>query len=227
MKAHVICISGNAVSEHGYSSLIVSSFRVNNNVRINRFWATTPETLDDHPVSRKWNYPTTGKVVDFASGLVKSAYAGNDPKVRVACAVSHYRLWEQCADDDQPYIILEHDAVLLKPLDNIDIGNASIVGINNPLGATRRSRQYHEIIQTNNSELQPVPVIDNHDIPQGLAGNSAYIMTQAGARQMIKLVNEYGLWPNDALMCRQLVPGLAVTKTYYTHIQGLRSTTTT
>ena len=29
---------------------------------------------------------------------------------------------------------------------------------------------------------------------------------------MINLVNEHGAWPNDAIMCRQLVPKLGVTK---------------
>ena len=72
-----------------------------------------------------------------------------------------------------------------------------------------------------------VPWIDDQTIPQGLAGNSAYIITPAGAEQLIKLVKEYGLWPNDAIMCRQLVRRLGVTKKFYTHIQNLRSTTTT
>ena len=43
---------------------------------------------------------------------------------------------------------------------------------------------------------------------------------------MLNLVKEHGLWPNDALMCRQLVPKLSVTKKFYTQIQGTRSTTT-
>ena len=43
---------------------------------------------------------------------------------------------------------------------------------------------------------------------------------------MINLVNEHGAWPNDAIMCRQLVPKLGVTKKYYTATQRIRSTTT-
>ena len=43
---------------------------------------------------------------------------------------------------------------------------------------------------------------------------------------MIKLTKEHGAWPNDALMCRQLIFGLGVTKTYYTKIQRIKSTTT-
>ena len=43
---------------------------------------------------------------------------------------------------------------------------------------------------------------------------------------MIQLVKEYGLWPNDAIMCRQLVPKLNVTTEFYTRCQNLKSTTT-
>jgi GR25 family glycosyltransferase involved in LPS biosynthesis len=69
-------------------------------------------------------------------------------------------------------------------------------------------------------------VIDEEHIPQGIAGNSAYIMKPSGAKKMLDLVAQFGLWPNDAIMCRQLVPTLGVTKTFFTGVQGLPSTTT-
>ena len=37
---------------------------------------------------------------------------------------------------------------------------------------------------------------------------------------------QYGLWPNDALMCKQVIPRLGVTTKYYTEVQGTPSTTT-
>ena len=43
---------------------------------------------------------------------------------------------------------------------------------------------------------------------------------------MVELTKEYGAWPNDALMCRQLIFKLGVTKTYYTKTQGTKSSTT-
>lgn len=45
-----------------------------------------------------WNYPWQGKVHDFASGLIKSAYQTANPKARIACAMSHFRLWTDCYD---------------------------------------------------------------------------------------------------------------------------------
>ena len=100
------------------------------------------------------------------------------------------------------------------------------MGINNPLGATRKARDYYNTIVNDPKWLQPVPSIDSHDVPQGLAGNSAYILKPIGAQKMLDIVKQYGLWPNDAIMCKQLLPRLGVTKKFYTTIQGLQSTTT-
>lgn len=33
----------------------------------------------------------------------------------VACALSHISLWQKCVLDDQPIVILEHDAIMVKP----------------------------------------------------------------------------------------------------------------
>ena len=85
---------------------------------------------------------------------------------------------------------------------------------------------FAEKVERLEAEYQYTPWIDSQSVPQGLAGNSAYIIKPEGAKQMLELVDRYGLWPNDAIMCRQLFPLLGVTKTHYTWIQGLRSTTT-
>ena len=70
------------------------------------------------------------------------------------------------------------------------------------------------------------PTIDDFNVPQGLAGNSAYVIKPEGAKKMLALADEHGMWPNDALMCKQLIPTLGVTRNFYTRVQGLRSTTT-
>ena len=92
--------------------------------------------------------------------------------------------------------------------------------------ATSKSKVYHDKILERPDFFQPVPTIDEFNVPQGLAGNSAYFIKPSGARKMVELSKEHGMWPNDALMCKQLIPTLGVTRNFYTRIQGLRSTTT-
>ena len=100
-----------------------------------------------------------------------------------------------------------------------------MIGINDPRRATRLDQKFHSIVEAAEGPIVPCPVIDNMQVPQGIAGASAYVIKPKGAQDIIDAVYEHGLWPNDAIACQQLVPGLAVTKKYYTTIQGLPSTT--
>lgn len=143
-------------------------------------------------------------------------------------ALSHLTLWEKCFDEREPILVLEHDAIFTGKLsyDSLLESRYGIIGINEPFGATRMATAFHRMLQESKSEVANVPRIDNINIPQGLAGNSAYIIKPWAAEEMLGLVNEYGLWPNDALMCYQLFPLLGVSKTYYTKVQRTASTTT-
>lgn len=229
MKAYAIVMKDNDVSELGYETMVKSSEAVGNDFEIQRYDAVTANDAiaTQRLLNLKWNYPWDKPVRDIATGLLKTPYPTQNYKARIACALSHYNLWKQCNNDDETILVLEHDAVWKQKLPEwvTDDSKYDIIGINDPRGATRRSRQFHEGVQKKESLIQRPPVIDEEYVPQGIAGNSAYIMKPSGAKKMLDLVTEYGLWPNDAIMCRQLVRTLGVTKIYYTGVQGLPSTT--
>ena len=230
MLAHAIVIRDHEVSEFGYSNLVQSSHDVGNDFEVNRFTAITPnqvlDLLDDE--SLKWNYPWEGRQIDFQSGLIKTAYATKNPNARIACALSHYMLWKKSLEMDETILILEHDAKFIKKID-FDPNETTFgaIGINDPRGATRLSNVFYQKVKDNDSKFQVTPYVDSDlKIPQGLAGNSAYILKPSMASELINAVKHYGLWPNDALMCRQLFTGeLGVTRVFYTTIQKLESTT--
>tara|TARA_B100001093_G_scaffold310677_3_gene296490 strand:+ start:4629 stop:5318 length:690 start_codon:yes stop_codon:yes gene_type:complete len=228
MKAYAIVIKDHKISETGYKNLCQSSEIVKNNFKITKFNAIVPERnkalMERHNI--KWNYPWSGSVSDFSTGLTKSAYKTANPEARIACALSHWTLWSKAAADNDTILILEHDACFTAKLDITISKKFNILGINNPLGCTRLSKVYYDKILENSQDQQLVPWIDSQHVPQGLAGNSSYIITPDGAKQMLKLVKDFGLWPNDALMCRQLLKGLGVSRKFYTTTQKLRSTTT-
>lgn len=229
MKAVAIVIDNHNISEYGHKRLVESSFRVGNTFEIERFSAITPATL---PKRINWNYPIEGSVYDLGTGLKKSAYQGA-LATRQACAFSHLTLWRRCAEGDQSFMILEHDAAFVHNANELVDANLHypIVGINNPLKATRRAQVfYDEVIKlapTKKLTIEAPWVDADRLVPQGLAGNSAYIITPEGAETLVQLVGRYGLWPNDAIMCKQLLPNqLGVTTKFYTVVQNLQSTTT-
>jgi len=225
MKAYIITLSQLPMSVTAADRCIKSS-----NIPIEKFEAINPDNaeklLRDYGI--QWNYPWKGEEYDIKAGLKKNAYNTADPLKRIACFLSHYTLWKKSIELNEPIMVLEHDAIFMKPFDETAFIKAEcdIISINDPRGATRKALDYHEKLQKNPKVIQRVPTIDDLMIPQGLPGNSAYIIKPSGAKKMIDLVKEFGAWPNDALMCKQLIQSLAASKVYYTRVQGTPSTTT-
>ncbi len=229
MLAYAIVLKDNEISEFGFSILKRSSSDVGNLFPIKRFnacnYLDAQKAINDNEIV--WNYPLSGTEFDGETGLLKSAYFGQSIWSRIGCFLSHYRLWQKCIELNEELMILEHDVVFIKAYHELESNRTGpfILGLNDPRGATRRSQFYHETIQNSTYEIQSVPTIDDMQVPQGLAGNSAYIINVEAAKELLVGVKKYGAWPNDALMCKQLFSFLRVSKTYYTRVQGLPSTT--
>ena len=224
MKAYIITLTTHPKSMAAAKRCIGSA-----NIPISIFDAVTEEDAERIMREEKimWKYPWKGEQMDFKAGLRKSAYPTANPLRRVACFLSHYMLWKMCIEKDEPIMILEHDAIFIKPFDETAFMKAEcdIISMNDPRGATRRAQDFHEKLQQGHQTIQRVPTIDDLMVPQGLPGNSAYIIKPSGAKKMLDLVKEYGAWPNDALMCKQLIQSIASSKIYYTKVQGTPSTT--
>jgi GR25 family glycosyltransferase involved in LPS biosynthesis len=202
-----------------------------------------------------WTWPihSSEDGIDFATGLYKKAYSADDWRKVAACMISHMKLWQHCVDSNEPIMILEHDAIFIKEFryrfialcgekwpDGVPIGfdntkpegqwTGGICGLNNPLGATRKGRIFDNKAKQHPHGLQIVPYVDeigDLPLPSGLAGNSAYIIKPWAAKKLLDKVLEVGLWPNDALMCRQFFPWIQIYTPYFTKIQQITSTTTT
>jgi len=197
-------------------------------IDIEIFPATTEKDVVKEFKERRiqWNYPWTTGVLDIQTGLFKSPYQTRVPQKRMACFMSHYRLWEIALKE--PLFIFEQDAIFTRPFDEEEVTNSSfdIVSLNDPRGATRRAAAYHELIF--GDKIVEAPSIDDDRIPQGLPGNSAYYITPDGAWKLKKLVERYGAWPNDAIMCKQLMrKKLGCLGNYATSLQKDHDSTTT
>lgn len=231
MKAYAIVLKDHRLSEDGYKTLYESSHRIGNTFKIERIDATTPEEavefMGDICNIYYWSWPWDKEEFDFRLGIKKVPYFTKSPYARVACALSHLFLWDKIAKSGEPGLILEHDAMFINKLPDIQITPDQVLGINDPRGATRKSTVYHNAIQESKVDYPEAPwVDDDRTIVQGLAGNSAYIIGPEAALAAVHLVQVNGIWPNDATLCKQNFGNmLRVSKTYYTKIQGLPSTT--
>ena len=224
MKGYAITVLDSHQSVSSRRVLMASHERVGNEFELATYEAITPATVhrefDRHGI--QWRYPWDG--TRQVHGLNLHAYVTANPAARMACFMSHYLLWTLAIEG--PILILEDDAVFLRQFDPGPLLDSpfDIIGINDPRGATRKSGLFHSRVQDQDDQVCAVPWVDKPEVPQGLAGASAYLMTPQGAQSALEAASTYGAWPNDALLCRQLVDGLGVTKTYYTTIQQTPST---
>ena len=183
------------------------------------FDATTPETI--FPVA--WTWPTGKKITCSKTNLLLTPYKTYDNNKRIAAAQSHYKLWKHCVGINEPIMILEHDAIFTHkfeaPSTTLNVGAYSI---NDPKGATFKSKDYSNKLKEG---FNTVPWVAPENIPQGLPGHSAYVITPWAARNIIEKQDSIGWWPNDAIMCKQLCEWLYVYKPFFTKTQGVKSTT--
>ena len=243
MKALIITLTNNHPSNMGSRMLISSIKDTKSKLEPMIIDATTPLTLTDdlskidaiNTHNLEWSWPVDEKQdkLDMKTGLFLRHYETNDFMKVVSCMVSHMRCWQMCIDLDEPIVILEHDAIFTRQFNfkkDLTKGfKGGIIGLNHPKGTTRKAKKFHDIVSQTEG-LQPVPSVDDvHEdpLPQGLAGNSAYVISPTAAKKLLVKTREIGMWPNDAVMCKQFFPWLQVVYPYYTGIQhGLGSTTT-
>jgi len=230
MNAYVITLLDQRTSCASYEVLCKSHKDHRNQFPVAQFEATTPLNVRDQMEAEglRWTYPWDAEE-DGPEGLRLHPYATRNRDARMACFMSHYRLWQHSAESGEWIIVLEDDARFVKHLDPepLTYCGLSAVGINDPRGATRRSNVFHALVTkaAEAGELAiPVPEVDEPHVPQGLAGHSAYMVSPKLSQQLIDKAKELGCWPNDALMCRQLFPDIGVSTTYYTTVQHTPST---
>jgi len=231
INAYIIKLEGQSSTR-----LIESIADTNSKIKSIIFEATTPETIKTHLQTEfqyfdgstfKWTWPTDASQnhIDMKTGIYKFAYNALNQDKKVACSISHMRLWDLCATKDKPIIIFESDALVIRKIDASHFKGHKVVGLNDPRGATRRSNIFHEDMKNG---IHPVPSVNTlgEFEPQGLAGHSAYYIEPEGARELLDKVKIYGMWPNDAYMCKELFPWIRVVYPYYTKVIPTVSTTT-
>ncbi len=238
MKAFIITMSNNADSLRLSKVCKESILTTDSVLDVQHFEAIQPPQLLKHNTEIfgdfvRWSYPQkeTENHLDFGTGLFLKAYETTDIKRVMACSYSHMKLWKWCADNNETIVVLEHDAFFTRQFDPDDLVSDpswGVVGLNDPRGNTRKGQLFHNIASAKEG-IQVVPNIDNSQeppLPMGIAGNSAYIIRPFAAKELLKTTKEVGIWPNDAIMCKQLFPFLRVTYPYHTNTQPNVSSTT-
>ena len=232
MKAFVITLWNNEYSQQKADECLTSAAKVGLEVLkwhgVNKDKAN--EIMDKEGLEWTWAHNNTKNMICPKTGLQQFPYTAKDIRTKIGCSLSHYMLWKECVELDEPILILEHDAVFLRPLPE-DIKFNGICQINDPEGATRKGHWWSQYMircgRAGAHEKTWVTTESERKIPDGLAGNSAYMIKPWAAQELINKFHELGVWPNDATMCKQLFPYLEEYYPFITKVNQTQSTTVT
>lgn len=239
IDAYIIRIDNKGAQTEAAASCLASIRKTDSQVNPIFFGATVPDTIDKHLKNEfsyydstkwKWTWPTdpSQNGLDLKTGMYKFCYEAADQKKKLACTLSHMRLWDKCVTDNKPIVILEADARFIRQFNSDEVRGTTICGLNDPRNATRRAKIFHDKARAKNG-VQDVPTVNRigePPVPQGIAGNSAYYITPEGAKALLDFVTRNGAWPNDALMCKEMFPNLRIVYPYFTKVDVTESTTT-
>lgn len=118
------------------------------------------------------------------------------------CFLSHYYLWKKCADENVPYIILEHDGFFIRPLpDNILESFSDVLKLDNH---DPYSKSYDTVLQ----EQQGIDIIQKYINPQAkfleknqtgnyMRGAYGYIIKPHAAARLLHWISKNGFVPAD------------------------------
>ncbi len=230
IKSFVITLKDNAYSKLSAKRCIESAKKFG--IAVEPFYGIDKNnamtTMKEHNLKWTWAKNNTETTYCPITHLRQHPYSALDLKPVIGCFMSHFLLWKKCIELKESILILEHDSVFLRPLPDIEF--EGICQINDPAGATRRGSWWSKKIKQRGIEgVYPKTWVTSEEeryVPDGLAGNSAYLIKPWAAQELISKVYEIGVWPNDAIMCQQLFPYLEEYYPFITKVVQTKSTTT-
>ena len=231
MKAFVITLEDNEYSNKVADRCITSAAKFG--LTVKKFYGVNREQakqfMYDEGLEWTWANNNTEESICEKTGLRMHPYRTTDLRAVIGCSMSHYSLWKKCVELDEAILILEHDSIFLRPLPEIEFNG--ICQINNPMGATRKGGQWSKQMSSRGTtgvhKKTWITTPEERHIPDGLAGNSAYLIKPWSAQELVDKFHEIGVWPNDATMCQQLFPYLEEYYPFVTKPIQRKSTTTT
>ena len=183
--AYIISLKNNSISQKFTERCAKSCESVNRSYKI---W----EGFDGN--SGKIIVPDVHKEKTYLSWL-KIYNVGLSP-TQIGCFISHFSLWCHCIELDTPIIILEHDAIMVSPI-NIHNSFSTIIYLGS-------NEQY-----TGQSELYPIPphaTAHNGHI-RSICRAHAYSIDPAVAKNLVSYTLQHGIYESlDIYMRADLFP---------------------
>lgn len=199
--AYIIRIKNNNMSEQMADRCARSCETINQNYK---FWDAYDGTNDGIKIPSHHN--AVMELIKVTDNYLT--------RTEVATALSHISLWVECSRQDKPIIILEHDAIMLKPYLRHEVFNSIAY-----LGAVE---QYH-----NKCPITPTPLhASNGPNYHSIYKAHAYAIDPAIAKNLISYVIKKGICAPLDIMIRADIFPIHQTDLFAFDFESNRSNTT-
>lgn len=170
-KAYIITVKGHQTSEQMSKICQTSCEKVGMPYQVWDAYDGTGETMIEPDHLKNDSYMSMIKVADHKF-----------TKTELACALSNISLWVHCAKIGKPIVILEHDAIMLKPFREFETYN-SIVYLGCQLWAECGAK------------IQRIPIYGSEGQNNFfLYKTHAYAIDPAMAKNLLSDVLRWGIW---------------------------------
>ena len=180
MKAKIITLKNNELSERIAKESIEQAALMNINVEY--FDAVNGFHSEKH-------------LVELGIRPKKKMKAG-----ALGCALSHIYLWRQCVEDNEPYLILEHDGYFIEPLpDNVLDLFDDVLKLDN---CNPYSNDYEQEIENKSKNQLQILDIEKDETFLDIAGYYsrgayAYIIKPCAAKKILEHISINGIMKAD------------------------------
>ena len=157
----------------------------------------------------------------------------------VGCFFSHYYLWQECMQTNTPFVILEHDGYMLKPLPgNILHTFEDVLKLDRCDPFSNSYNKKLDLESTMPLSVEKYTNLENKNPVKIGTGNYfkgayAYIIKPSGATKLIKNIRQNGHVPADQQIgdwivdTRTTVPSLARLHPFYAIGSNIKQTSLT
>lgn len=144
-------------------------------------------------------------------GIEKFLLYPDKPGV-IGCFLSHFELWKRCAELNEPILILEHDAVFLRPLP-VDILDHFADLLRLDAFDVFDPKYNEKIAESLNKPIGYIKGKPNgrHIAGEFCMGTHAYIIKPNAARKLISFALTVGGLPADVIVGDRVVNNMGVT----------------
>ena len=129
----------------------------------------------------------------------------------IGCLASHYLLWDKCSKQDEPFLVLEQDAIVVRDPRELlnDIDKICHLDATNPFDLDRENHFefYNKQIALFTKGVSRYPTNNFYGkktskvIPDGcFRGTYGYIITPEGAKDIVNWTKNNGVLPSDACL---------------------------